>query len=329
MRRSASTARRFNALDNGRIGSIHNFTFRMPEAHPVILFYKYVEIADPASFASSQRSLCTALGLKGRVLIAAEGLNGTLAGLRDNVDRYVAALRADERFTDIEIKESSGDAHTFPKLAVKVRPEIVALGAGPLPPDLDNHLSPAEWKRVLEEDPQVVLVDVRNRYESAAGKFANAVACDIEHFRELPAYVERLAEFKDRKVLMYCTGGIRCEKASALFRREGFTNVYQLHGGIVTYQEEFGNDHWLGECFVFDQRMTVRVEEGVVPIGQCAHTERPTNRFANCLHDPCHVLFLLAEETERENADTRLCPQCLSSGLTSATADYKGSPARA
>ena len=127
---------------------------------------------------------------------------------------------------------------------------------------------------------------------------------------------------------MYCTGGIRCEKASALFRSKGFTNVFQLHGGIVTYQEQFGNEHWLGECFVFDQRMTVRVDEALVPIGQCAHTGRPTNRFVNCLHDPCHVLFLLAEETERENADTRLCPQCLASGLTSATADYKGSPAR-
>ena len=172
-------------------------------------------------------------------------------------------------------------------------------------------------------------VDVRNRYESAAGKFADAIACDIEHFRELPTYLEQLDALKDRKVLMYCTGGIRCEKASALFRSRGFTNVFQLHGGIVTYQEQFGNEHWLGECFVFDQRMTVRVDDALVPIGCCAHTGRPTNRFANCLHDPCHVLFLLAEETERENADTRLCPECLARGLTSATADYKGSPARA
>jgi UPF0176 protein len=245
------------------------------------------------------------------------------------VEQYVAALRADERFADIEMKTSAGDAQTFPKLMIKVRPEIVTLGAGiPLTPDQDNHLSPEEWKRTLEEDPDVVVLDVRNRYESAAGKFANAIACDIEHFRELPEYAERLAELKDRKVLMYCTGGIRCEKASALFRSKGFTNVFQLHGGIVTYQEQFGNEHWLGECFVFDQRMTVRAEGDVVAIGQCAHTGRTTNRFVNCLHDPCHVLFLLAEETERENTDTRLCPQCLAAGLTSDTADYKGSPAR-
>jgi UPF0176 protein len=301
----------------------------MSAAYPVILFYKYVAIAEPAEFAAAQRSCCSALGLKGRVLIAAEGINGTLAGPRDAIDRYVAVLREDGRFADIEIKVSAGDGQTFPKLVVKVRPEIVTLGAGPISPHRHNHLSPAEWKRTLEEEPDVVLLDVRNRYESTAGKFANAVACDIEHFRELPTYVERLAALKDRKILMYCTGGIRCEKASALFQSKGFTNLYQLHGGIVSYQEQFGNEHWLGECFVFDQRMTVRIAESLVPIGRCAHTNRPTNRFVNCLHDPCHVLFLLAEETEHENPDRRLCPECLDRGLTSATADYKGSPARA
>jgi UPF0176 protein len=101
-----------------------------------------------------------------------------------------------------------------------------------------------------------------------------------------------------------------------------------LHGGIASYQEQFGNEHWLGELFVFDERMTIRVENALVPIGKCAHTGRPTNRFVNCLHDPCHVLFLLAEETERENSETRLCPDCLAAGWTSMTADYKGSPAR-
>jgi UPF0176 protein len=301
----------------------------MSEPYPVILFYKYIAIADPESFAADQRALCAGLGLKGRLLIATEGINGTFAGPRDAIEAYKAALRADQRFTDIEFKTSEGDVHTFPKLAVKVRPEIVTLGAGvPLAPDLDNHLSPAEWKRMIEEDPDIVLVDVRNRYESAAGKFENAVACDIENFRDLPGYLESLAELKERKVLMYCTGGIRCEKASALFRSKGFQNVFQLHGGIVTYQEQFGNEHWLGECFVFDQRMTVKVEKELVTIGRCAHTGRPTSRFVNCLHDLCHALFLLAEETELENPEMRLCPQCLAAGLTSATADYKGSPAR-
>jgi len=297
--------------------------------YPVILFYKYVTLADPGALADSQRELCTSLGLKGRILIAAEGINGTLAGPREGIDAYVAVLRADERFGDIEIKVSAGDSATFPKLVVKVRPEIVTLKAGvSLEPDLHNHLSPEEWKRVIEEEPGAVLVDVRNGYESAVGKFENAVECEIEHFRELPAYLDQLEDLKEKKVLMYCTGGIRCEKASALFRSRGFKNVFQLHGGIAAYQRQFGNEHWQGECFVFDQRMTVKVEEGLVGIGKCAHSGRPTSRFVNCLHDPCHRLFLLAEETERENSDTRLCGECLAAGLTSATADYQGSPAR-
>jgi UPF0176 protein len=258
------------------------------------------------------------------VLIAEEGINGTLAGPTAAINEYVAALCADPRFADIAVKVSAGDAATFPKLVVKVRAEIVTLGAGPLQPDRTNQLSPAEWKRMIEQDPDAVLLDVRNRFESAAGKFEGAIACDIEHFRELPDYVAQLEPLKNKKVLMYCTGGIRCEKASALLRSRGFENVFQLHGGIVTYQEQFGNEHWQGECFVFDQRMTVRVDDGLVQIGLCAHTGLTSSRFVNCLHDPCHQLFILSEEAERENPDYRLCPECLAAGITSATAEYPG-----
>ena len=292
------------------------------QSWPVILFYKYVAIAEPAQFAREQRELCLRLGLKGRILIATEGINGTLAGPDDAVSEYVRALHVDSRFADVQIKVSKGGGNTFPKLVVKVRPEIVTLGAGPLVPEQHNQLSPAEWKQMMENDPQVVLLDVRNSFESDAGRFDGAIVCNIEHFRELPHYVPQLEALKDKKVLMYCTGGIRCEKASALLRRHGFENVFQLHGGIVTYQEQFGNEHWQGECFVFDQRMTVRVDDGLVPIGRCAHTGRSTNRFANCLHDPCHRLFILSEEAERENRDYLLCPQCLAAGLTFDTAEY-------
>ena len=151
--------------------------------------------------------------------------------------------------------------------------------------------------------------------------------CEIENFRDLPDYVDQLNALKNKKVLMYCTGGIRCEKASALLHSRGFENVLQLHGGIVAYQEQFGNEHWQGECFVFDQRMTVRVEDGLVQIGKCAHTGRPTSRFVNCLHDPCHKLFILSEEAERENPDHQLCPECLAAGITFASAEFPGAVA--
>ena len=291
--------------------------------YPVILFYKYVDISDAQAFAGSQRALCESLELKGRILIASEGINGTLAGPADSVNRYVAALKADPRFSDIEIKFSAGDPGTFPKLVVKVRPEIVTLNAGAMPPDKENQLSPREWKQMMEENSDVVLLDIRNRFESAAGRFENAVVCDIEHFRELPDYIDRLQNLKDKKVLMYCTGGIRCEKASTLFKRKGFNHVFQLHGGIAAYQEEFGNEHWQGECFVFDQRMTVRVEEGLVQIGQCAHTGRASSRFVNCLHDPCHKLYILSDEAEAEDPNHRLCPECREAGITFETADYR------
>src|SRR5579862_739968 len=144
----------------------------MEEPHPVILFYKYVRIDDPARLVAAQRSLCETLGLKGRILIAAEGINGTLAGPRGAIERYVRELRADARFPDIEIKTSPGGEDTFRRLTIKERPEIVTLNAhGHLPPDRDNHLSPAGWKQAIEEDPDAVLLDVRNRYESAVGKF--------------------------------------------------------------------------------------------------------------------------------------------------------------
>ena len=290
--------------------------------YPVILFYKYVGIADAEVFAAAQRALCQSLELKGRVLIATEGINGTLAGPGERIDRYVEELKSDARFSDIEIKFSSGDAATFPKLVVKVRREIVTLNAGAIPPDRENHLSPADWKQMMEENPEAVLLDIRNRFESDAGRFSNALVCDIEHFRELPKFAEGLHGLKDKTILMYCTGGIRCEKASTLFKQKGFNNVFQLHGGIAAYHAQFGNEHWEGECFVFDQRMTVRVEEGLVQIGRCAHSGRATSRFVNCLHDPCHKLFLLSEEAEEESPDYRLCPECFAVGLTFESAEY-------
>lgn len=294
----------------------------MSEEFPVILFYKYVSIENPADFSASQRELCGRLGVKGRILIAGEGINGTLAGPRRAIEEYTENLTSDPRFADVIFKYSSGDANTFPRLVVKVRKEIVTLNAGPLEPVRENQLAPLAWKEMMEHDSEAVLLDIRNRYESDAGRFAGAVVCRIEHFRELPGYLEQLKELRDKRVMLYCTGGIRCEKAAGLFRGRGFRQVYQLQGGIVTYQEEFGNEHWLGECFVFDQRMTVRRDEGLTQIGRCAHTSVATSRFVNCLHDPCHCLFLLSEGAERTNPDYRLCPACLALGLTSATAEY-------
>ena len=173
--------------------------YRVNEAWPVILFYKYVTIAEPERLAAGHRELCASLGLKGRLLVAPEGINGTLGGPAQAIDRYIAALHSDARFSDVAVKISHGDAGTFPKLVVKLRREIVALGLDEIAPEQHNQLSPADWKRMLEEDPNTVVLDVRNRFESDAGKFAGAIVCQIEHFRELPDYVSRLEKFQKKE----------------------------------------------------------------------------------------------------------------------------------
>lgn len=304
----------------------------MPQRFTVLLYYKYVPISDPETFVKEHRHLCTELGLNGRVLVGREGINGTVAGSDAATTEYQAALRARPEFAEVVFKTSFADCPPFKRLEIKVRPEIVTLGAGP---DLDPtretapHLSPEEWKRMIEEE-DVVLFDVRNRYESEVGRFKGAVTPAIENFRELPDVLPQYEALKEKTVLMYCTGGIRCEKASALFRRAGFQRVFQLEGGIVTYGERVGDAHWEGDCFVFDERMMIPVGNSAEkpPVGRCCHTGQPTRNVINCLHDPCHRIILVAPEATEADPDARLCPECRASGLTSATADYLGSPAR-
>ncbi len=298
----------------------------------VLLYYKYVRVEDPESLVRAQRELCISLGLRGRILLGTEGINGTLAGSDEATSAYQDALRALPEFSDIVFKISHAETQPFRRLEIKARREIVTLGAGEeLDPTQDTapHLPPAEWKRMIEEE-DVVLFDVRNRYESAVGRFKGAITPPIENFRDLPAVLPQYSDLKDKTVLMYCTGGIRCEKASALFRQAGFQNVFQLEGGIVTYGEQVGDEHWEGDCFVFDERMTIPVgsPEPKAPVGRCEHTGRATRNVINCLHDPCHKLIVVSEEAIAENPDARLCPDCRRAGLTSATADYVGSPAR-
>lgn len=291
--------------------------------YPVILFYRYTRIEAPGAFAEEQRALCRALRLKGRVLVAQEGINGTLAGLPAEIDGYIAAMREDARFAGLEYKWSEGTPQTFGKLIVKARREIVSLS---LAEDVDvsaapaSHLTPAQWKARLDAGgPDLAVIDVRNRYESDAGRFDGALTPAIEHFRDLPGIVGEWEHLKDKTVLLYCTGGIRCEKAAALLQREGFRDVHQLHGGILNYHERIGRDHWKGDCFVFDKRMVIPGEGE--PAGQCAYTGRATHRFVNCLHDPCDRLYLLSPEAEAEEPERRLCAGCRAAGLTVATAD--------
>ncbi|MGM7701385.1 oxygen-dependent tRNA uridine(34) hydroxylase TrhO [Pseudalkalibacillus sp. Hm43] len=275
--------------------------------YEILLFYKYVDIEDPEYFARKHLKFCKELGVFGRVLVAREGINGTVSGTLEQTEAYMKALHADPRFEDMEFKREASDAHAFNRISVKARDEIVSLR---LDDDLDpnevtgRHLSPKEWKEALE-DEDVIVLDARNDYEYDIGHFRNAIRPDIKAFRDLPEWIQKnLADKKDKKILTYCTGGIRCEKFSGYLVREGFENVNQLHGGIIKYGQdpETKGAHFDGKCFVFDERMTTDINQtdDQKIVGKCHHCGTQAEQFVNCPIDECDKLHITCENCKEE-----------------------------
>ena len=265
--------------------------------YQVLLYYCYTPLADPAQFRDEHHRLCLALDLRGRIIVAAEGLNGTVSGTRAHCARYMAAVRADPRFAALEFKVEDVPAHTFQKLHVRVKPEIVHSSLRHVRPHerTGQHLSPAEF-RTLKDRDDVVVVDVRSDYEYNLGRFKNAVTLDMENFRDFPRRVEKLKAFKDKKILTYCTGGVKCEKASAYLLEQGFENVYQLHGGIIKYGLEAGGEDFDGQCYVFDNRVAVDVNRvNPTVIARCHRCQQPSNRLVNCANPHCNAHVPLCE----------------------------------
>lgn len=277
------------------------------QSYRVLLYYKYVKIDDPDTFTKEHLQLCQELGLKGRILVSSEGLNGTVSGPAEKTDEYIATLRRDPRFTDMEFKIDETSGHAFKKMHVRHREEIVSLK---LDDDLDpnqetgNHLSPKEFYDHLQRD-DVIVLDARNKYEHDIGHFKNAVLPDVDAFRDLPDWIrENLSEHKDKKILAYCTGGIRCEKLTGFLKQEGFEDVNQLHGGIVSYgkDENVQGRYWDGKCYVFDERMSVpvnRTEEDRV-IATCFHCGKEEDRLVNCANPECNWQHVCCEDCEEQ-----------------------------
>ena len=260
----------------------------------IILYYKFVKIDDTETVKLWQRELCERLGLKGRVLISGEGINGTLGGELAALKLYKRAMSDHSLFKKIAYKWSDGSDADFPRLRVKVREETVTLGLPDITPEESGQrLKPKEFHELVTNDPDVVLLDARNNYESAIGKFKGAITPDIANFRDLPDKIKDLQDLKDKKIVTYCTGGIRCETFSALLISEGFKRVYQLEGGIVKYGEKYGDaGHWEGKCFVFDNRMSIGFSAGSKDIGECVHCRQPTSNYENCANMSCNKLIL-------------------------------------
>jgi len=262
----------------------------------IILFYKYVELKDPQEVAHWQKALCTMLNLKGRIIIASEGINGTLGGTDQTINAYLTVMRAHPLFDDIDFKESEGVADHFPRLRVVVKKEIVHLGIDPHQLKAwhgGTHLNPAQAHVLIDQKPDdLVILDCRNTYESRVGAFEGAVKAEITYFRDFPAYVDTHTDlFKDKKVLMYCTGGVRCERGSAYLKSKGVAKeVYQIAGGIHRYIQAFPNGFFKGKNYVFDDRIALRASSDV--LAQCSLCAIAADEYHNCINASCNIQFI-------------------------------------
>jgi len=227
----------------------------------IIALYKFVELPDYCEMKEPLLALCLQHNIKGTILLAKEGINGTISGARDDIQRIVDYLYAEPRFADITYKTSFANEQPFSRMKVRPRKEIVTLGIPDIKPELQTGIEvvPENWNELIS-DSEVIVIDTRNTYETELGTFQGAVDPKTESFRDFPHYVEQqLSEYKDKKIAMFCTGGIRCEKASAYLLANGFSEVYQLQGGILNYLAKIPKENslWQGECFVFDDRIVL------------------------------------------------------------------------
>lgn len=246
----------------------------------VAAFYRFLDIASPEDLRDDLQEICDAQHLRGTILVATEGCNGTLAGAADAIRRVFTWIESRlELSQPIDAHWTEATQAPFRRMRVRLKPEIVALGRPDLRPQekTGDHVSPVEWSKLID-DPDVLLVDTRNRYEFEAGTFPGAVQPGTDSFREFPEFAKELAEnAPDRQLAMFCTGGIRCEKATALMLELGFDNVYQLQGGILNYLSEVAEEdnRWSGDCFVFDDRVVVDRDLAEGRYVQCHACRRP------------------------------------------------------
>lgn len=281
-----------------------------------VSFYRYVIIEDPTTLRDELYREWEALGILGRVYVAREGINAQINIPEHNVEEFKSKLYARKAFENIPFKWAvEDDGKSFLKLIVRVKQKIVADGLDDNSFDVTNvgnHLTAKEFNDALEL-PGTIVVDMRNHYESEVGKFNGAITPDADTFKEeLPMVLDELKGKEDKKILMYCTGGVRCEKASAFLKHHGFTDVNQLHGGIIDYvrqiKQEGLESKFIGKNFVFDQRVGERITEDV--ISACHQCGIACDNHTNCANDDCHLLFIQCENcrTKMENCCT---PECV------------------
>jgi UPF0176 protein len=272
--------------------------------YKVLLFYKYVNVGSPEKFMQEHLSFCSKNDIKGRVFIASEGINGTVSGTIENIIKYKEHLTSYEEFSDIWFKEDDAEEHAFYKMHVRVKNEIVNSDLGDVSPvNGGKRLTPEALLNFYEEGKEFVIIDARNWYESKIGRFKNALTPPLKNFREWKKTVDSLEHLKDKTVITYCTGGIRCEKASAYMVEKGFKDVYQLEGGIVNYTKKFPDTYWEGGIFVFDERRVVEpnTTQELKQIAECFFCGTKTSYYINCHNLTCDKIIVSCHKCKVEN----------------------------
>ena len=283
----------------------------------IILYYKFTPISDPEVVRLWQKTLCERLSLKGRILISKHGINGTLGGDVEDLKIYIKETKAYGSFKATEFKWSDGTGDDFPKLQVKVRDEIVTFGA---PDELEvdangvigggKHLKPKQvHELVAKHGKDVIFFDGRNAYEANVGRFKNAIVPDVEHTRDFAKELDdpKYNDIKDKPIVTYCTGGVRCEVLSMMMKKRGFKEVYQIDGGIHKYGETYGDEGlWDGSLYVFDNRMGHKFTDQAIDIGECSHCQNKTSNYVNCANKACNKLVLMCVDCQ----DQVLCNDC-------------------
>jgi UPF0176 protein len=283
----------------------------------VILYYAFTPLSDPAAIKLWQKYLCQSLNLKGRIIISPQGINGTLGGDINDLKKYIRQTRSYEGLAKMKFKWSDGTGNDFPKLSVKVRPELVAFG-NPDEIKVDKngvigggkHLKPFEVDElVAKRGDDVIFFDGRNSFEAQVGRFKNAVVPDTATTRDFVSEIEsgKYDHLKEKPIVTYCTGGIRCEVLSAVMKTRGFQEVYQIDGGIFTYGKEMGDERlWEGALYTFDNRMSIEFSDKSKSIAKCEKCSAPANRFYDCPKPPCNSLNLLCTKCA-EDLSSQIC----------------------
>lgn len=277
----------------------------------LLTFYKFVELTNPHDIVKNHRDFCIDIGLKGRIFIGEEGINATLSGNSGQIKAYRLFLDSIPEFRDIpdiDDKATLVAEHQFPKMIVRYRKEIVALGEV-FNPNLikqsTHKMSIYDFKNIMDNDSDdYVILDMRNDYEYRLGHFKDAIPAGTIYFRELKNVLDDYKkQFTDKKIIMYCTGGIRCEKAGALLEREGIEGVYQLDGGVVKYVNKFNDNNWFGNLYTFDNRISTKVgnNDTHTIISKCHYTAEPAEEYFNCRYSKCNDQIITDKKTYKEH----------------------------